>query len=779
MSILTWIEDKKRLKVLNAPKYINSSSNSSKGLWTRCDKCGVILYIKHLKENQRVCFGCSYHLQMMSQERIENLLDKVPATSYKARELRFRSPHKLNRRADATKSVTTFSGSTSVRENMVSTWRPLDETVSPCDPLKFLDQKHYTDRLQDAQERTGLQDAIQTGTGMIDGVPVALAVMDFSFMGGSMGSVVGEKITRLIEYATQEGLTLIIVSASGGARMQEGVFSLMQMAKISSALQIYQACAKLLYISILTSPTTGGVTASFAMLGDIIFAEPKALIAFAGRRVIEQTLCEDLPDDFQTSEYMLHHGLVDLIVPRRFLRQALSESIRLYQNAPFKKVGRIPFGVQNPITFLTEEKVRRQWGRLAKQGTKAIDLTESTFNELNLFSYKSTQNVKAVNTSQEELFALSDLSLAKNSDNTLDIVNSPSLEKLPKQIGTLMPYREILTSFQVMLNLFSPITLSSHTEGVKDGRAQKPIKFNRFQAISSIKDRSVGSPVRAPHKSSICDCYVPSCVPRRGNYGARQEDARQHTNLTGYSALPAKDRFVRGKKGHVCCRASSMQGGARLLSPLGFKDFKSRASDNGLAQVTKSSIWLPCTFGGSRSTTNSSKRLQIKTRHVQSRQITKDIFSFRPEKSLIPFRRGKKCVQNFAQLANFGAKGTSKSRLCKSVKQSQTEGLCGVRSHATNGINQNGTLKNYPSSSSIIDLQKNNTSFNFSGEKILKRSNNLTGLNLGFTKTKSKSPSERLSKELQKNDINFLNQAIELAATESVKWRAFYIDQQL
>jgi acetyl-CoA carboxylase carboxyl transferase subunit beta len=331
MSILTWIEEKKRLKLLNAPKYINPASDrpdllsdsaprggrSSKGLWTRCDKCGVILYIKHLKENQRVCFGCTYHLQMSSQERIENLLDK-------------------------------------------ESWRPFDETVSPCDPLEFHDQRDYTDRLRDAQDKTGLQDAIQTGTGLVDGIPVALGIMDFDFMGGSMGSVVGEKITRLIEYATQEGLTLLLVCASGGARMQEGVFSLMQMAKISSALQIYQSCANLLYISILTSPTTGGVTASFAMLGDIIFAEPKALIAFAGRRVIEQTLCEDLPEDFQTSEYMLHHGLVDLIVPRRLLRQALSESIRLYKNAPFKKPGRIPFGVQNPISFLTEEKLRRQ-----------------------------------------------------------------------------------------------------------------------------------------------------------------------------------------------------------------------------------------------------------------------------------------------------------------------------------------------------------------------------------------------------------------------------------
>lgn len=320
MSILAWIEDQRKLKLLNAPKYNQPPSDGSKGLWTRCDNCGVILYIKHLKENQRVCFGCGYHLQMNSQERIENLIDD-------------------------------------------NTWRPLDETLSPGDPLEFRDQKPYIERLNDAQEKTGLQDAVQTGTGMLDGIPIALGVMDFHFMGGSMGSVVGEKITRLIEYATQEGLTLILVCASGGARMQEGIFSLMQMAKISSALQIYQSCANLLYISVLTSPTTGGVTASFAMLGDLIFAEPKALIGFAGRRVIEQTLQEDLPDDFQTSEYLLHHGLLDLIVPRCFLKQALSETITLYRDAPFKRTGHIPYGVQNPLYFLTEEKVRRRWQR--------------------------------------------------------------------------------------------------------------------------------------------------------------------------------------------------------------------------------------------------------------------------------------------------------------------------------------------------------------------------------------------------------------------------------
>ena len=318
MSILAWIEDQRKLKLLNAPKYNQPPSDGSKGLWTRCDNCGVILYIKHLKENQRVCFGCGYHLQMNSQERIEHLIDE-------------------------------------------QSWRPLDETLSPGDPLEFRDQKPYIERLKDAQEKTGLQDAVQTGTGMLDGIPIALGIMDFHFMGGSMGSVVGEKITRLIEYATQEGLTLVLVCASGGARMQEGIFSLMQMAKISSALQIYQSCANLLYISVLTSPTTGGVTASFAMLGDLIFAEPKALIGFAGRRVIEQTLQEDLPDDFQTSEYLLHHGLLDLIVPRCFLKQALSETITLYRDAPFKQSGHIPYGVQNPLYFLTEEKVRRRW----------------------------------------------------------------------------------------------------------------------------------------------------------------------------------------------------------------------------------------------------------------------------------------------------------------------------------------------------------------------------------------------------------------------------------
>jgi acetyl-CoA carboxylase carboxyl transferase subunit beta len=316
MSILSWIEDQRKLKLLNAPKYNHPDSDGSQGLWTRCDHCGVILYIKHLKENQRVCFGCGFHLQMNSTERIDHLID-------------------------------------------LNSWRPLGETISPCDPLEFKDQKAYTERLKEAQERTGLQDGIQTGTGLLDGIPVALGVMDFNFMGGSMGSVVGEKITRLIEYATNQGLPLILVCASGGARMQEGILSLMQMAKISAALHVHQNCAKLLYIAVLTSPTTGGVTASFAMLGDLIFAEPKALIGFAGRRVIEQTLQEQLPEDFQTSEYLLHHGLLDLIVPRSFLKQALSETITLYKEAPLKIRGMIPYGQRGPLTKIQEEKLRR------------------------------------------------------------------------------------------------------------------------------------------------------------------------------------------------------------------------------------------------------------------------------------------------------------------------------------------------------------------------------------------------------------------------------------
>lgn len=260
------------------------------GLWTKCEACGVMTYTKDLRVNQMVCLECNHHIRVYSNERIRQLAD-------------------------------------------AGTWVPMDERLIPSDPLKFRDRKSYSDRLREYQEKTGLPDAVQTGTCQFEGYPMALGVMDFQFMGGSMGSVVGEKLTRLIERATWERLPLVIVCASGGARMQEGMLSLMQMAKISAALERYRE-ARLLYIPVLTHPTTGGVTASFAMLGDIILAEPKATIGFAGRRVVEQTLKEKLPDDFQTAEYLLNHGFVDAIVPRTQLKKTLAQLIQLHQPVP-------------------------------------------------------------------------------------------------------------------------------------------------------------------------------------------------------------------------------------------------------------------------------------------------------------------------------------------------------------------------------------------------------------------------------------------------------------
>ena len=451
MSILAWIEDQRKLKLLNAPKYNHPASDGSKGLWTRCDHCGVILYIKHLKENQRVCFGCGYHLQMDSQERIDHLIDE-------------------------------------------STWRPLDETLSPCDPLEFRDQKPYTERLKDAQEKTGLQDAVQTGTGMLDGIPIALGVMDFHFMGGSMGSVVGEKITRLIEYAAQEGLTLILVCASGGARMQEGIFSLMQMAKISSALQIYQSCANLLYISVLTSPTTGGVTASFAMLGDLIFAEPKALIGFAGRRVIEQTLQEDLPDDFQTSEYLLHHGLLDLIVPRCFLKQALSETITLYKDAPFKRIGSIPYGVQNRLYFLTEEKARRKWHHwTASLGNTSNGLPVDGPSDRRLGEAESDEH---------------QIPLLK------DATFKATLATWLKDSSQDEPYRQILVSLQTMFSLFAANAASGSS----------PL-FSETPTTQQSRTSREGQPGAVSHLSEPSASISQETVYEPGDFSQASQDA--------------------------------------------------------------------------------------------------------------------------------------------------------------------------------------------------------------------------------------------------------------
>jgi acetyl-CoA carboxylase carboxyl transferase subunit beta len=291
MSLVDWFEEKRKLKLLTTPKPKYPESDPSEGLWTQCDNCESMLYVRFLKQNQRICEECGYHLQMSSTERIELLIDP-------------------------------------------GTWEPMDENMLPYDVLEFIDQKSYKDRIEENQLRTGLTDAVQTGTGELNGTLIALGVMDFQFMGGSMGSVVGEKLTRLIEHATKLQIPLVIVCASGGARMQEGTLSLMQMAKIASVLQVHQMQKKLIYISILTYPTTGGVTASFGMLGDIIIAEPKAYIAFAGKRVIEQTLRQEVPDGFQVAESLLEHGLLDLIVPRAILKGVLGELFELYKCAP-------------------------------------------------------------------------------------------------------------------------------------------------------------------------------------------------------------------------------------------------------------------------------------------------------------------------------------------------------------------------------------------------------------------------------------------------------------
>jgi acetyl-CoA carboxylase carboxyl transferase subunit beta len=293
MTLTEWFAEKRKVKALNVHKPDYPTSDPSAGLWVQCDNCEAMLFVRYLKENLRVCEECGYHLEMNSTERIESLIDD-------------------------------------------GTWKPLDENMLPYDVLGFVDQQSYNERLEETQERTGLTDAVQTGTGKLRNYPIALAVMDFDFMGGSMGSVVGEKLTRLIEYATKNQLPLIIVCASGGARMQEGTLSLMQMAKIASALHVHQVKNKLLYITILTNPTTGGVTASFGMLGDIIISEPRAYIAFAGKRVIEQTLREELPEGFQLAESLLEHGLLDFILPRILLKGGLCELLDYYSLAPWR-----------------------------------------------------------------------------------------------------------------------------------------------------------------------------------------------------------------------------------------------------------------------------------------------------------------------------------------------------------------------------------------------------------------------------------------------------------
>jgi acetyl-CoA carboxylase carboxyl transferase subunit beta len=255
-------------------------------LWTQCFQCRELLYTRDLRNHLHVCPKCQYHFRIGALQRIEQLSD-------------------------------------------ADTFVELDANLVSADPLEFVDSEPYPARQADAERKSGLKEAIVTGHCKINGNDVALAVMDFAHFGGSMGSVVGEKIARLVEYAIKHRSAVIIISSSGGARMQEGILSLMQLAKTSSALQLLDE-AGLLYISILTEPTFGGVTASFAMLGDIIIAEPGARVGFAGRRVIEQTIRQKLPADFQTAEYLMKNGQVDMVIDRGNMKNMLGKLVAFH-----------------------------------------------------------------------------------------------------------------------------------------------------------------------------------------------------------------------------------------------------------------------------------------------------------------------------------------------------------------------------------------------------------------------------------------------------------------
>jgi len=260
----------------------------TEGIFVKCPDCDNALYKRELADSHEVCTHCGYHFRYTAVERLRDLFDD-------------------------------------------GRYEKLDEEVTSGDPLEFTDSKRYVDRIQQAKEVSGLPEAIVSGKGMAGGHLTFAGAMDMSFIGGSMGSAVGEKVTRLIERAVDERGAVIIFSASGGARMQEGTLSLMQMGKISAALQRLHD-ARLPFISVLTDPTTGGVTASFAMLGDVILAEPKALIGFAGPRVIEQTIRQKLPKGFQRSEFLLEHGMVDMVVDRREMKETIIRMLDFMMN---------------------------------------------------------------------------------------------------------------------------------------------------------------------------------------------------------------------------------------------------------------------------------------------------------------------------------------------------------------------------------------------------------------------------------------------------------------
>jgi len=288
---MTWF--KKREEEEKEEKEKRGELKISEQLWTKCNSCNEIIYRKVIERNLQVCPKCNYHFQIPARKRIEGVVDPGTFIEY-------------------------------------------DADLVSGDPLEFKDLKRYPHRVKESQEATGQKDAILCGEARIEGQPAMLGIFEFNFMGWSLGSVVGEKVTRLIERAIKKKVGVIIFCASGGARMQEGILSLMQMAKTSAALaKLHEA--GLLYISVLTDPTTGGVSASIAMLGDIIIAEPKAMIGFAGPRVIKETIRAELPEGFQRAEYLIEHGMVDLIVERKDLRHTLASLLEMLGQEGQKK----------------------------------------------------------------------------------------------------------------------------------------------------------------------------------------------------------------------------------------------------------------------------------------------------------------------------------------------------------------------------------------------------------------------------------------------------------
>ena len=281
---MAWFKREK--KPIENPTPVEERRVRTEGMWTKCGACRAIIWKKDLQANWEVCPKCEHHFRLGSRKRLELLLDDEVYTE-------------------------------------------LDAELASSDPLHFTDTKPYAQRLKDAQHKLGMKDAILTAEGHLNGRPVICCSMEFGFIGGSMGAVVGEKVARAIDRALERKIPLIIVSCSGGARMMEGVVSLMQLAKVSAGLAKFDE-AGLPFISILTDPTTGGVTASYAMLGDLNIAEPGALIGFAGPRVIEQTIRQKLPEGFQTAEFLLEHGFLDAVVPRKELKPYISQALNFF-----------------------------------------------------------------------------------------------------------------------------------------------------------------------------------------------------------------------------------------------------------------------------------------------------------------------------------------------------------------------------------------------------------------------------------------------------------------